>query len=99
MLKEVVNTDGIASAAVKLRSVNDNINGRFDTLKNKAKQLESNWNSAAGSAASTIMYQLFKMGETRSYVIQNYINMLEQQVNPGYSETENVNKSLADQFK
>ena len=99
MSKEVVNTGGIASAAVKLRSVNDNINSSFETLKNKAKQLESNWNSGAGSTACTAMYQLFKIGETRSEVIQNYINTLEQQVNPGYIKTEEVNTSLADQFK
>lgn len=99
MAKETVNTEGISSTAEKLKSVNNNINGSFDTLKKTATRLDRGWNSMAGNAACAIMYQLFKTGETRSYVIQNYINILEQQVNPGYTETENINKLLADQFK
>ena len=35
----------------------------------------------------------------RSAVLQNYVRMLEQQVSPGYAETETVNTKLADQFK
>lgn len=99
MIKEKINTDGIASAAAKLRSANGRIGNSLGTLKNKAKELEYSWNSAAGSKACSVVYQLFKIGETRSYVIQNYINTLEQQVNPGYSAAEEVNTSLADQFK
>ncbi|CDX04951.1 Type VII secretion system ESAT-6-like [Desulfitobacterium hafniense] len=99
MAKQVVNTDRLTSAANKLRTVNNNITGEFRTLQNKAKQLDSNWKSAAGEAARTTMYQLFKNNEVRSTVLQNYINMLEQQVNPGYTNTETVNTKLADKFK
>lgn len=94
-----VNTEGIADAISRLRTANDNINNSFDSLKKKSSQLERSWNSAAGSVAVTIMYELFKGGETRSSVIQNYINLLEQQVNPGYFEAEKTNKTLADMFK
>jgi hypothetical protein len=32
-------------------------------------------------------------------VLQNYINLLEQQVNPGYVSAEAANTKLADKFK
>ena len=99
MAKQVVNTDRIASASNRLRTSNNNINNEFRTLQNKAKQLDSNWKGKAGDAARTTMYQLFKNSETRSTVLQNYINMLDQQVNPGYTSTENTNTKLADKFK
>lgn len=99
MAKQVVNTDRISSSANKLRTVNNNINNEFKTLEKKAKQLDNNWKSAAGDAARTKMYQLFKNNEARSSVLQNYINMLEQQVNPGYTNSETANTKLADKFK
>lgn len=99
MFKEAVNTEGIASAAAKLRSVNDNINDRFNTLKNITKQLESNWNSSAGSTACANMYRLLKIGETRSGFVQNYINTLERQVNLGYAKTEEINTPAVNQFE
>lgn len=97
--KQLVNTEGISTAATKLRNVNENISGKFDTLTKKAKSLESDWNSAAGSLACSKMYELFKLDETRYSVIQNYINMLEQQIDPNYESAEETNTTLADQFK
>ncbi len=99
MAKQVVNTDRIASSVNKLRTVNSNINAEFRTLQNKAKKLDSNWKSAAGETAKSTMYQLFKNNDVRSAVLQNYMNLLEQQVNPGYGNTEDVNTKLADKFK
>lgn len=99
MAKQVVNTDRIASSANRLRTVNNTINNEFRTLQSKAQQLDSNWRSAAGETAKTTMYQLFRNNDVRSSVIQNYINMLEQQVNPGYESAETTNSKLADKFK
>lgn len=99
MSKQIINTDGIKKSANQLRMVNTKINTAFDDFKNKAKQLNNNWNSRAGEKAKTTMYQLFNYNEARSAVLQNYINMLEQQVNPGYKEAENVNVQLSDLFK
>lgn len=97
--KQLVNTDGISTAAAKLRNANDNISSKFDTLAKRAKSLESDWNSSAGGLACSKMYELFKTSEIRYSVIQNYINMLEQQVNPSYQSAEEANTTLADQFK
>jgi uncharacterized protein YukE len=99
MAKQVVNTERIAASASKLRTVNGNINNEFRTLQNKAKQLDSNWKSRAGETAQTTMYQLFQNGSVRSSVLQNYINMIEQQINPGYIDAETTNTTLADKFK
>jgi len=99
MAKQEVNTDRIATAATNLRNINNNINSRFSSLKRKAEQLNTNWQSPAGEVARTTMYKLFKYSEARSAVIQNYINMLEQQINPGYINAETTNKLLADKFK
>jgi len=99
MAKQVVNTDRIASSASKLRAVNSAINNEFRTLQNKALQLDNNWKSAAGNVAKTTMYELFKSNDVRSSVLQNYINTLEQLVNPGYIDAETTNTKLADKFK
>jgi uncharacterized protein YukE len=99
MAKQVVNTDRITSSANRLRTVNTAINTEFRTLENKARQLDTNWKSQAGETARTTMHQLFKNSEVRSAVIRNYINMLEQQVNPGYTDAETTNIKLADKFK
>jgi len=99
MAKQEVNSEMISSAATRLRTTNNNINNEFSTLQRKMRSLEANWRGAAGTAAQTTMYQLFNHNESRSKVIQNYVNMLDRQVNPGYSNTESTNKSLADKFK
>ena len=99
MTKQAINTEMVTSYANKLRTTNNNINNAFDELQRKAKQLETNWKSSAGTTAQTSMYQLFNYRYTRSAVLQNYINMLEQQINPGYTRTETVNTTLADKFK
>ena len=95
----LVNSELIGAAVSGLRGQNQSINNDFEGFKKKAGALESKWNSAAGSRACTQMYQLFKVNETRSSVLQNYINILEQQVSPGYISAENANTTLADQFK
>jgi uncharacterized protein YukE len=99
MAKQVVDTDRIITSANKLRVIDNNINSAFQTLQNKAKQLDNNWMGAAGEKAKTTMYQLFKNAEMRSAVLTNYINLLERQVSIGYMKTEIVNAKLADKFK
>lgn len=99
MAIQSIDTERVASSIASLRAVNGAINDAFDTMQKKAQQLDSAWNSKAGETAKTTMYQIFKNSDTRSAVIQNYINLLEQQVDPGYINTETVNTQLADQFK
>ena len=99
MTRQEVNTERISSAANKLRTANNNINNEFRALQSRMHQLEANWRGAAGAAALTTMHQLFNHSELRSTVLQNYLNTLERQINPGYQEAETTNSSLADKFK
>lgn len=96
---QLVNTDGIEAAAIRLNDLNDQISGDFDAMVKQANRLETDWKSAAGSLACTKMYELFKNSEVRYSVLKNYVNMLNQQVSPGYKSAENANTTLADQFK
>ena len=98
MTEEIVDTERIGSAANGLRTANNNINSAFHTLLSKMRQLES-WRGAAGTAAQTAMHQIINYNETRSAVVQNYVNILERQVNPSYESVETTNTKLADQFK
>ena len=99
MTKQTIDTDRIVASATALRTANSNIGSAFQTLQNSAKRLEDNWKGAAGTTAQTTVQQIFKISEERSKVLQNYVNFLEQQVNPGYIDTETVNTTLADKFK
>ena len=94
----LVNTQGISAASSRIRTSNNNINSAFATLRGQMQQL-NNWRGAAGTVAQTTMHQLFDGNDSRSAVLQNYINILEQQINPGYTSTETTVKSLADKFK
>ena len=99
MTKQIVDTEIISSSANKLRTADSNINSAFTTMQAKARQLDSNWKSRAGDAAISTMHSIAKNNDARSAVLQNYVNMLLQQVDPGYVSAENANVSLADKFK
>lgn len=99
MTEQTINTDRVASSVNKLRSVNNRIKGKFKKMKNNAATLDSNWKGSAGEAARTAMYQIFSNEEARSAILQNYITILDQQVNPDYVRAETINTSLADKFK
>ena len=98
MTRQEVNSEQISTASNSLRTTIINIDNDFDKLRGRMRQLES-WRGAAGTAAQTTMHQIFNFNDARSKVLQNYLNMLEQQVNPGYQSAETTNRSLADKFK
>lgn len=99
MSEQSINLENVSIAISGLRTANENINNAFRAVETAAKRLDSNWNSRAGSLANTSMYQLLENNTARSTILQNYVNLLEQQVNPGYRSAEETNIKLADQFK
>ena len=99
MSKQVVNTEGIALAAGKLKTCNNKIDSEFNTLVSKSRQLDNNWKSAGGDIARRTLQNILKNNDDRTKTIQNYVNMLQQQVDPGYRGTETKNIKLADKFK
>lgn len=98
-MRQSIDTARVASSANKLRAVNGNIDRQFQTFRNTAAQINNSWHGCAADKAKTKMYQLFDSSTARSTVLQNYINMLSQQINPGYEIAEDANTRLADQFK
>lgn len=99
MTEQTVNTKGIETAAGNLSNVNSNISNEFGSMKSSAKKLDTDWTGEAGEAARTFMYDIFKINEAREEVLESYITLLRQKVNPDYTETESTNKRQADYFK
>ncbi|MGN0577026.1 MAG: hypothetical protein ACI4J4_00245 [Ruminiclostridium sp.] len=97
--KIAVDTEKIGEAVAVLQNAENNISSEFERMKKAAARLEDGWKSRAGSKACTTMHQLFRGGEARSAVMNNYVNILKQQINPNYISAEKENKSLADIFK
>ena len=98
-MRQSIDTARVKSSANKLRTVNRNIDGQFQTFRNSAVRISNNWSGRAAERAKTEMYKLFDSGTARSAVLQNYVDMLSQQVYPGYESAEDTNTRLADQFK
>jgi len=99
MERQIVNAQGITVASDRLKGSNNNINEAFNKMESRVLRDLETWRSPAGESAQTTMYQLLKHNDERSKVLQNYFNMLMQQVNPNYKSAETTNTSLADKFK
>lgn len=99
MTKQGINTEAVAAAADRLRQASNNIASEFCTLQNRVGRLEDGWRGAAGTVAQTTIHQLLSHNEVREQVLQNYLDLLEKQINPGYQNAEMVNTSLADKFR
>ena len=68
-------------------------------MKSDIDMLARSWQGRAGSQASNEIYKILDGNSTRSDVLQNYVNALNQMIVPGYHNVENANKSLAEAFK
>ncbi len=99
MAKQIIDTVRVSQTITKLKSVNSAIDNEMTVLEGTPKRLEGGWNSMAGDIACGMLRRILPGGKARSTVIRNYINMLEQQVNPGYIATEEHNTKLSDNFK
>lgn len=99
MGRQTIDTNGVRITIEKIRMADENINLAFEKMTTTARNLECVWISEAGTAAQTTMCQIFKGGAERSNVLMNYYNLLNQLVCPGYVDSEEVNRKLADQFK
>ena len=98
MSLQKVDTERIAAAAGAITTANTNMETNFETIRTLGQRMASNWNSAAGEAAESLMNQLFKGNEARAAKFLNCANLLAQQVNPGYDNAETTNTKLADMF-
>ncbi len=95
-----MNTEAVVTAAGNLKSLNNQIRNDFPGLQTAITQLDSTWDGSAATTAISKFNEIkSKFLDARYNVIDNYVNFLLQQVGEGYTQTEETNKSLADQFK
>ena len=98
MSRQSIDTTQVAVALNRIRTINNNINNQFNSLRSRMWPLNS-WRGPTGTAAQTLMHELFRNNEARSAVMQNYTDILERLINPSYQAAENQNRSLANLFK
>lgn len=95
-----INTDYVVSAATKIKNYNAQIRAELANVQNAISQLNAEWDgSAANSTINKFNEIKSKFSDARYAVVDNYVNFMFQQVGEGYTQTEEVNKSLADAFK
>ena len=95
-----INTDAVVSAANNIKLYNTQMRDDFSDVQTAITQLDSVWEGSAATAAIGKFNELRSTyADARYNVLDNYVNFLLQQVGEGYTQTETVNVSLADQFK
>jgi len=95
-----VDTAYITAAANKIANYNTAIRNDFSAVENAIKSLGSVWESVASHNAINSFHSIKNAYyDNRYHVVENYVTFLRQQVDEGYTQTETVNKSLADAFK
>jgi len=96
----LVNKTIIARAATNIANINTRIKNDFDAVIKEMNSLPSVWSGKASEQAVS-QFQSIRNAyvSDRFSVIDNYVKFLRNQVDAGYTQTENVNKSLADQFR
>ena len=95
-----VNTDRVLSVAEKIEHYNMQLRDDVTTVQNAVAQLDNSWEGEASAVAIRKFGELRdKYLDARYSAMNNYANFLRQQVSEGYTQTETVNKSLAEKFK
>ncbi len=96
----IVNAEQVVATANRIKTINDQIRAEFADVQKAINSLDGEWD---GSAASNAMAKFASIRnaycDARYNVVDNYVAFLHQQVGEGYTQTESVNKSLADAFK
>ena len=95
-----INTEAVVTAANRIKNCNDRMRDGFPTVQAAINNLNNSWNGAAASHAIGKFNELkSRYPDARYTVLDNYVNFLFQQVGEGYTQSEDANVSLADQFK
>lgn len=95
-----INTEAAVTAATNIKNYNNQIRDGLTEVQTAITRLDNAWDGSAATAAIAKFNEIKSKFATNRYnVLDNYANFLLQQVGEGYTQTENVNVSLADQFK
>lgn len=95
-----INTDAVVASANNIKNCNNQIRDGVSTLQAAITRLDASWDGSAATTAISKFNEIkSKFFDTRYATLDNYVNFLLQQVGEGYTQTEDANVSLADQFK
>ncbi len=95
-----VNTQGVVDVAEFLDRVNDRIKDDFVVAEKKNEQLADAWDGVVSDKAISAFNEVrSKYSSERYSIMKSYSTYLKSVVDPGYTATEETNKSLADKFK
>lgn len=95
-----INTEAVVSVANNLKMYNTQMKDALPRVESAMNNLNKSWDGEASNAAIAKFNEIkSKFADTRYDVLENYVKFLLQQVGEGYTQTEDVNKSLAAQFK
>ena len=94
-----VDTEAIAATAAAIVTTNDNINTALNDLRSAGADLQLYWAGKARNTAVDLFIKILECNEARSVELQNFANVLQMVVNPGFVQSEQVNTSLADMFE
>lgn len=90
----------VVATANRIKALNVRMSDDFASVQDAISKLDGTWDGSAATAAIG-KFNAIKNSfcDARYGVIDNFVLFLHQQVGEGYTQTESVNKSLADQFK
>lgn len=95
-----ISTDAVVAAAGNIKLYNTQMRDDFPNVQTAITQLDNCWEGPAATVAISKFNEMkSKFLDARYNVLDNYVNFLLQQVGDGYTQTEEANISLADQFK
>lgn len=95
-----INTEAAVTAAGNIKLYNTQMRDNFPNVQTAITQLDNCWDGSAATVAISKFNEIkSKFFDARYNVLDNYVNFLLQQVGEGYTQTEDTNVSLADQFK
>ena len=97
-MNQSIDTEQVASTITSLQKIQSNINTSFSTMSGTVTRILDEWQGTASDAARSTFQKVCEGNGARSTVLENYINMLQKQVVPGYNGTEGTNLKLADLF-
>lgn len=100
MARLKVDADQVVATANRIKNLNNQMRDSFNSVQDAVKKLNGTWDSPAATNAIA-KFDAIKNSycDARYNVVDNFVAFLHQQVGEGYTQTEAVNKSLADQFK
>lgn len=95
-----IDFDVINSTAISLKSINFDLDNKFQDIRDAVMELYDEWiskNSDASMVKFNNIEKLYRYKRFNSF--DEYINFLIQPVREGYIDTENKNVNIADKFE